>query len=217
MDTSPVADMTASDAIDHIGRMTSTDKLLAINEHDTRKTVKDAAAARLAALDAAPAADKDQAKDEPLAPLQSGRNMTSEELADLEKSGWDRDYPLKQLTGKQAIDAISRIDNSDHLEVIIHEDKRQSVVDAAKARLRTTSTDRKRELAREKWGIYRVEVGGNKGEYKARDEKEAWAMFNDATKQSLSPKTPGRVITMIRPVPPEFPDVAPAAPATVHV
>lgn len=46
-------------------------------------------------------------------------------------------------------------------------------------------------------GVYRVTLGDLKGDYKARNEAEAWALFNDAHKTSYGPKHPGRKIERI--------------------
>ena len=49
-DTDPVESMSATDAVDAIGRMRSKEKLQQVIDNDTRASVKDAAKARLAAL-----------------------------------------------------------------------------------------------------------------------------------------------------------------------
>ncbi len=201
---SPVENVTADEAKTQIAGMRSKDKLTAIVENDKRSTVQDAAMNRLAELDADEAKEPDKAPaaeaDKPQGTIESGRDLTAEEVAAL---NWDREYPLLKLTGKQARGVIDMTDNPDYLEVIIHDDKRLSVVEAAKVRLRTTSKERAREEARAKAGIYRVEYNGMSGEYPARDEREAWALFNDQNKSSFSPKVPGRKITKVRSLTPD--------------
>jgi hypothetical protein len=193
---SPVADLNAQEAKESIANMRSVEKLEQIALTDTRSTVAEAATKRLEDLRAAhPETDKD-AKPEQVAEDEALRK-------ELNALKWDGDYPLKSIPGNKALRFIELLEESDPLEIILHEDKRISVVDAAKARLRTTAIQRKREAARVRWGIYRVEYNGTVGDFKARNEVEAWALFNDANKTSFGPKVPGRQITKVRSLPPE--------------
>lgn len=197
---SPVADMNAKEAVDHVANMRSVERLQKIVAVDTRTSVVEAAAKRLGELNAPEAAEA-----ETDAAGTSGK--TPDEAAELKstiaKLKWDGEYPLKSVPGNKARDIINALDDADALEVIIHEDRRASVVEAAKNRLRVTANDRKRQQARESFGIYHVEYGGLAGDFRARSEAEAWAMFNDANKTSHGPKVPGRIVRKVRSLPPE--------------
>lgn len=108
---------------------------------------------------------------------------------------------------REMVAHIEKLNDIQALEVIIATERGPLVLDAAKKRWRFLMNERKRAMARSAEGTYRVTCFGFSRDIQARDESEAWAIWNGTPKKigkmkeesatDFGPKTPGRVIVRI--------------------